>query len=107
MIPLILEKIEEIKRLCKKYSVKSLEVFGTAAEGGFDPESSDIDFLVEYMPGVDLGPWMAHYFDLKDELEVLLGYGVDLVMSNSPSLKNPYFLSEVNRSKKLLYQYAA
>lgn len=103
MIPLIVEKREEIDRLCVKYSVKSLEVFGTAAGGDFDHESSDIDFLVEFLPGVDLGPWLAHYFDFKDELEGLLGYGVDLVMSNSPSLKNPYFLSEVNRSKKILY----
>lgn len=103
MIPLIAEKAEEIKRLCEKYRVKSLEVFGTAAEGDFDSESSDIDFLVEFLPGADLGPWLAHYFDLKEDLEGLLGYGVDLVMSNSPSLKNPYLLSEVNRSKKLLY----
>lgn len=103
MILIIKEKAEDIDQLCEKYRVKSLEVFGSAADDTFNSESSDIDFLVEFLPGVDLGPWMAHYFDLKDELEELLGYEVDLLMSKSPSLTNPYLLREINRSRRLLY----
>jgi hypothetical protein len=30
-------------------------------------------------PGADLGPWMAKYFDAKEELERLFGREVDLV----------------------------
>jgi len=103
MIPIIKQKSEEISRLCEKYRVKSLEVFGSAANDAFQSEPSDIDFLVEFLPGVDFGPWLSHYFDFKDDLEELLGLDVDLVMSNSPAMENTYFVAEVNRSRRLLY----
>jgi hypothetical protein len=32
-----------------------------------------VDFLIEFPPNQDLGPWLAHYFDLKAEFEKLLG----------------------------------
>ncbi len=102
MISLIEKKRLAVEELCRKYRVTRLEVFGSAAGGSFDPERSDIDFLVEFQPGSNLGPWMANYFDFRDELEKLLGCKVDLVMELA--MKNPYFIKEVNRSKKLLYE---
>ena len=45
---------------------------------------------------------MANYFDFRDELKNLLGCEVDLVMESA--MTNPYFIKEVNRSKKLLYE---
>lgn len=93
--------MEFIQALCRRYGVARLEVFGSAADGTFDPASSDIDFLVEYMPGKTLGPWMAEYFDLKDELKELLGREVDLVMAGAP--KTPFFINELNRTRKVLY----
>ena len=101
MLPVIEEKRDALGEICRRYGVARLEVFGSAAGEGFDPERSDIDFLVEFRPGVDLGPWMARYFDLGRELEGLLGREVDLVMTSA--LKNPYFVREVNRTRKLLY----
>ena len=44
---------------------------------------------------------MAHYFDFQSELEKLLGRAVDLVML--AALKNPYFIREVNRTRRLVY----
>jgi len=102
MIPLIENKRPALEKLCRKYRVTRLEVFGSAAGDSFDPERSDVDFLVEFQIGSNLGPWMANYFDFKEELENLLGCKVDLVMQSA--LKNPYFIKEVNRSKKLLYE---
>ena len=102
MISLIEKKLHALEELCRKYRVTRLEVFGSAAGDSFDSERSDIDFLVEFQIGSDLGPWMANYFDLRGELENLLGCKVDLVMQSA--LKNPYFIKEVNRSKKLLYE---
>ena len=101
MIPLIEDNREAIESLCRQYHVARLEVFGSAAEGDFEPNRSDVDFLVEYHPGTDLGPWLSHYFELKAELEKLLGLSVDLVMPGA--MRNPYFIGEVNRTRKLVY----
>ena len=87
MIPLIEEKLDAIKEICRRYGVARLEVFGSAADDSFDSASSDVDFLVAFEPDQDLGPWMAHYFDLQSELEELLDCSVDLVMLTA--LKNP------------------
>jgi predicted nucleotidyltransferase len=101
MLELIETKREDIARLCRAHHVIRLEVFGSAADGGFDPARSDIDFLVEFRPGQDLGPWLKVYFDLKASLESLFGRGVDLVMIGA--LENPYFIREVNRTRQLIY----
>jgi len=102
MIPLIEKKRLAIEELCRKYQAARLEVFGSAAGNLLDPEGSDIDFLVDFQLGSDLGPWMANYFDFRDELAKLLGCKVDLVMESA--MKNHYFVKEVNRSRKLLYE---
>ena len=102
MIPVIEKNRRRIEELGRKYHASKLEVFGSAAGDNFIPESSDIDFLVKFHPDSDLGPWMEKYFGLRDELGELLGFKVDLVMESS--LKNPYFIKEVNRTRKLLYE---
>lgn len=101
MVPLIQDNRTAILQLCRRFRVARLEVFGSAAEGDFDPAHSDVDFLVEFLPGQDLGPWLGLYFDFKDELERLLGRSVDLVMPGA--MKNLYFIREVNRTRRLLY----
>ena len=101
MIDLIEEHRTAMAALCHKFHVARLEIFGSAADDTFDEEASDLDFLVEFLPGQSLGPWMSVYFDLKSELEQLFGHGVDLVMSGA--LKNPYFIREVNRTRRLVY----
>ena len=92
---------EALETLCQEYRVARLEIFGSAVAGGFSPETSDLDFLVEFLPDQDLGPWLAHYFAFRDELVRLFGRPVDLVMP--AAMKNPYFIREVARTRKLLY----
>ena len=101
MDAVIESNLEAIQALCREFDVVRLEVFGSAATGDFDPARSDIDFLVEYAPETDLGPWMKRYFDLKDRLEQLLERPVDLVMVGA--LRNPYVIRSVNESRQLLY----
>ena len=56
MHPLIQEKCADIAALCRRYHVRHLEVFGSAARGvDFDMASSDADFLVEFGPDADPG----------------------------------------------------
>jgi predicted nucleotidyltransferase len=101
MIALVEEKLEAIRALCEIFGVLRLELFGSAATGAFDPERSDLDFLVEYPPNYDFGPWLTRYFAFRDELAALLGRSVDLVMVGA--LRKPRFIRSVNESRQLLY----
>ena len=67
---------EELRDLCRRFRVRRLEVFGSAARGDFDPARSDIDFLVEFAEGNND---LARFIDLKLALESLLARRVDLV----------------------------
>ena len=60
--------------LRRRYGVKSLAVFGSAARDTMSA-TSDIDVLVEF----DTPPGFDRYFDLKFFLEELTGRPVDLV----------------------------
>ncbi|MCK4658451.1 MAG: nucleotidyltransferase domain-containing protein [Phycisphaerae bacterium] len=101
MIELIKQNRDALVEVCRRYGVARLEVFGSAATEAFDPEVSDIDFLVEFLPDQDIGPWLAHYFDFRDALQRLLGRSVDMVMP--AAMKNPYFIRQVNRTRQVLY----
>jgi len=101
MIALIENNRPAIEALCRRYHVLRLEVFGSAATGDFDPARSDVDFLVEFEPETNLGPWLSVYFDLKRDLEAMFGCNVDLVMP--AAMKNRYFIREVDQSRQLLY----
>lgn len=91
---------DEIARLCAQFAVRRLELFGSASAGAFDPTRSDLDFLVEFDSAPGMTPF-EQYFGLKESLEALFGRAADLVMTGAP--QNPYFLSTVNKSRRLLY----
>ena len=93
---------EALARICRARLVRRLELFGSAAGDGFDQQRSDMDLLVEFQPGTDLGPWMALYFELKEDLEKLFGRKVDLVMPSA--MQNPWFIREVNKTRRPLYE---
>lgn len=99
MIPLIDQNRSAIERLCQKHGVTRLELFGSAARGDFEPGRSDLDFLVGFGP--EPRTLFHRYFGLREDLEKLLGCGVDLVMLGA--LKNPYFVRSVNESRAVLY----
>jgi uncharacterized protein len=44
----------EIADICRRHQVKQLSLFGSAARGEMRPDS-DIDFLVDFLPGVRPG----------------------------------------------------
>ena len=100
MHPILEEKREQLERLCARYGVKRLEVFGSVTTRRFDPASSDLDFLVdmEVAPRATLAD---RYFGLLEDLEALFGRPVDLVMTGA--IRNPYFLEAIERSRTLLY----
>jgi predicted nucleotidyltransferase len=80
MLPLIAEHRAEIAALCRRFGVRRLAVFGSAARGAdFDPARSDLDFLVEFDDGEPDALSLKTFFGLKEALEALFGQSVDLV----------------------------
>jgi len=97
----LVSKNEAMAALCREYGVSRLELFGSAArERDFDPQTSDLDFLVEFTPDASLSP-LKQFFGLAQELETLLGCHVDLVEAGS--VKNPFVKAAINRSREVVY----
>lgn len=100
MTELIEQHRLQVIELCRRHHVRTLEVFGSAVAGTFDPRRSDLDFLVDFRPM----PPSAHskaYFGLWFALEDLLGCKVDLV--ETPAVSNPYFLRSIKETRRVLY----
>ena len=89
-----------IEDLCRRYGVRTLDVFGSATRGDFDEARSDVDFLVEFDSRPPSMSALRQYFGLKEDLEQLLGRSVDLV---SGKLENPYLRRSVEASREPLY----
>lgn len=100
MSSIVDEYAEELATLARRYGVARLEIFGSAATGEFDPETSDLDFLVEFQTPGPEGKF-NDYFGLLNELTELFGRPVDLVSTRA--IKNPYFLESVNETRRPVY----
>lgn len=100
MMGIIEDLRDQVEYLCREHRVQRLEVFGSAADGTFNPESSDLDFLVQFLP---LSPAEHYegYFGLWEALEALFGRKVDLV--EPQAMRNPYFIRRVNESRRTVY----
>lgn len=73
----------EVLDIIGLYAVKNPRVFGSVLHGT-DSEGSDLDILVDILPGSGFA-----FFELEDRLEKMLGVHVDLV--------TPGFLHEMIR----------
>ena len=94
----IILPVEEICAYCETQPIRRLSLFGSALRDEVRPES-DIDLLVEYLPGAKIG-----YFELAQhgiDLSDLLGWKVDL---RTPKELSRYFRQEVIDSARLLYE---
>ena len=101
MLALISKNREAIADLCRRAGVRRLDVFGSAARvADFDPERSDLDFVVEFEPLPDGGRFES-YFLLKEGLEGLLGRPVDLVTEGT--VQNPYLRASIEKGREPLY----
>ena len=96
----VVEADDTIDQLCRRYGVRRLELFGSAATDDYRTGASDLDFLVEFEPRLRES-YPDTYFGLLEALEEFCDRPVDLVVSKA--VKNPYFLRSVEETKVLLY----
>ena len=90
-----------VAEICRRFRVERLYLFGSATEGRFAPERSDLDFLVtlEDQPPAE---YADNYLALAAALEKLFGRRTDLVSEHS--IRNPFFRQSVFASRQLLYE---
>jgi predicted nucleotidyltransferase len=97
---LVEENLDKLIELCRRFQVRRIELFGSATGDHFDPDASDLDFLVTFEE-MEPNQYADAYFGLLEGLQKLFDRPIDLVMTSA--IKNPYFLSEVEKSRTLLY----
>lgn len=101
MIEEIARHRNELAALCRRFGVRRLDLFGSAARGDFDPGRSDLDFLVEFDPAHPDALSLAAYFGFKEALEALFGRPVDLVEPGA--LRNPYLKESIYSSTEPVF----
>ena len=96
----IASRRNEIAEICRSYGVERLEIFGSAARGtDFDPERSDVDFLVEFDPSREPESYFE-LFDFQNALAAALGREVDVLMDLP---KNEYLRASINECRELVH----
>jgi predicted nucleotidyltransferase len=91
---------DALGELCQRCHVRRLDLFGSAADGRFDPARSDLDFLVTFEDDRERSR-ADDYFGLRDGLMDLFGRDVDLVVEQS--VRNPWFLRKAGAQRIRLF----
>ncbi len=91
---------DRLKKLCRRYHIRRLAVFGSAARGELGPRS-DVDLMVEFEPGRAPSLWEGPDFDKA--FSALFGNRpVDIVPPEV--MRNPYRRQTIQRDLKMLYE---
>ena len=98
--PLVIAKQVDIAELCQRSGALRLDLFGSAVRDDFDPNRSDLDFVVAFD---DLPPvaYADAFFSLKEGLERLFARPVDLVTERT--IRNPYLRQRVAAERQPVY----
>lgn len=91
---------EQLRSYCVEQGIRRIRVYGSVNRPDFDPSRSDIDVLVDFVPGRTPG---FHFFELADGLARILGRPVDL---STERMLSRHFRDEVLRQARVLYDAA-
>lgn len=97
MVQLIEDKRDQLIDLCRAFRVARLDVFGSAAQGTFRPESSDLDFIARF-EGTRDPDYAERFYRFAEALEVLFGRPVDVLTERM--IRNPYFRATVEETRQ-------
>jgi predicted nucleotidyltransferase len=89
----------EVERVCRKYGIRRLALFGSVIRDDFG-EDSDVDILVEFRPEAKIG---LSFFSLQRELSVILGRQVDL---STPGFLSPQIRDKIASEARPVYEAA-
>lgn len=90
---------QQLAAFCRERGIRKLSLFGSVLREDFSPES-DVDVLVEFLPGQT--PGLA-FFGYGDQLTKLIGHKVDL---NTPGFLSKHFREDVLRQAVTIYEQA-
>ena len=86
----------KLAKFCRRHHIRWLGLFGSVLGDDFSPES-DVDVLVEFVPGHIPG---FAFFEMQMELSGLLGRRVDL---HTPKFLSRYFREQVMNDAEVQY----
>ena len=89
---------ERIAEFCRQRRDSQAEPVGSVMRDDFDPATSDVDVLAEFLPDVRPG---LKFFGYGDELAEILGTKVDF---NTAAWLSKYFRDEVVRDALPIYE---
>jgi predicted nucleotidyltransferase len=92
--------LEKIAALCRRYGVKKLSLFGSAARGEMNPES-DVDLIVEFEPDSKVSLWDMPGMQ-ADFSALFQRRQVELVPPEV--MKNPFRRRSILADLKVLYE---
>jgi predicted nucleotidyltransferase len=101
MIGEVEQKNSDLVALCRRYRVRKLQLFGSAATGTYSPSTSDLDFVAVFAD-TQATDYADRYFDFAESLEHLFNRPVDVVTERA--IRNPYFRAEVERTAQMIYE---
>ncbi len=101
MNALIEQSKPALAELCRRFEVRRLDLFGSAATGAFDSDTSDLDFVVSFARTTP-GTYADRYLDFAEALERLFRRKVDLLTERS--IRNPYFRRAVEATRQPIYE---
>jgi uncharacterized protein len=85
-----------VAEFCKLRHIRLLSLFGSVLRPDFGPES-DVDVLVEFLPGRTPG---FAFFTIQEELSEIIGRPVDL---HTAGFLSRYFRDTVREDAEILY----
>lgn len=97
-LPISIDQIQ-LAAFCRDRGIRKLSLFGSVLREDFSPES-DVDVLVEFLPGRT--PGLA-FFGYGDDLAQIIGRKVDL---NTPGFLSKRFRDGVQLQAVTIYEQA-
>jgi len=91
---------KKIAALCRKYGVKKLSLFGSAARGEMNPES-DVDLMLEFDPASKTSLW--DYPAMQDDFSALFDHR-KVEFASPDILRNPFRRKTILPDLKTLYE---
>ncbi len=102
MHPIIEQRKQELRTICKRLKIRRLYAFGSAVTSDKFRENSDIDFLISFDDNISPEEYSENYFQLQYKLRELFNREIDVITERS--LSNPYFIESINKNKVLIYE---